>query len=282
MRKLSLDISSLEEDAIVHWISCGQGKLPIRQWQNPGAEKIVLLHGGSGSWLHWVKNIRVLQKHFDVYAIDLPGLGDAAMCDVDSDALSAAAQTALAFESLFDEPFHIVAFSWGCTITALIMARLEHRLKSVMLTGPAAVGDLPRRAQMKLLVKRTALMSRKEVLAAHRENLAILMIHNPDVIDDLAVQIQKINTSKARFSSPQYARTTLLIEGVRNTTTPLFVIYGDHDAPAYPELDARRIIFAEARADVKFELVADAGHWLQYEKPETFNEYCIEWLLQHS
>ena len=108
------------------------------------------------------------------------------------------------------------------------------------------------------------------------------MIHNPDVIDDLAVQIQEINTSKARFSSPQYARTTLLIEGVRNTTTSLFVIYGDHDAPAYPELDARRIIFAEARADVKFELVADAGHWLQYEKPETFNEYCIEWLLQHS
>ena len=128
-------IASLEEDAIVHWISCVQGKLPIRQWQNTGADKIVLLHGGSGSWLHWVKNIRALQKHFDVYAIDLPGLGDAAMCDIDSDATSAAAQTAQAVESLFDGPFHIVAFSWGCTVTALIMARLEGRLKSVMLTA---------------------------------------------------------------------------------------------------------------------------------------------------
>lgn len=73
-----------------------------------------------------------------------------------------------------------------------------------------------------------------------------------------------------------------MIDGVRGTTTPLFVIYGDHDAPAYPDLEARRNIFQYARPGVRFELVADVGHWLQYEMPELFNERCIEWVNSQS
>jgi len=151
-------------------------------------------------------------------------------------------------------------------------------LKSVMLTGPAAVGDLPRRLTMKPLIKRVSGMSRDEVLAVQKENLARLMIYQRSRIDDTAVAIQQSNTSRARFRSPPYARGTLVIDGVRGTKTPLFVIYGDHDAPAYPDLEARREVFQSARPDVRFELVADAGHWLQYEMPDVFNQKCIEWL----
>jgi pimeloyl-ACP methyl ester carboxylesterase len=282
MENLPNNILALEKEAVVHWYPCGEGRMPIRQWQHAGAEKVVLLHGGSGSWLHWVRNITALREHFDVYAIDLPGLGDAAMCEVESDAVSAARATESALEQLFDAAFHIVSFSWGCTITAMIMRDIAPRLKSVMLTGPAAVGDLPRRVTMKPLIKRTPEMEREEVLAAQKENLARLMIHQRSRIDDTAVTIQDINTSRARFSSPQYARSTLVIDGVRETTTPLFVIYGDHDAAAYPELEARRDIFLDARPDARFELVDDAGHWLQYEMPELFNQRCIEWVKSQS
>ena len=275
---LTEHIAALEKEAIIHWYACGEGRMPIRQWKNAGAEKVVLLHGGSGSWLHWVRNISALRVHFDVYAIDLPGLGDAAMCEFESDAVSAAQATQSALQQLFDSAFHVVAFSWGCTITAMIMKNMEPQLKSVMLTGPAAVGNLPRRVTMKPLIKRAPKMGRAEVLAAQKENLARLMIHQRARIDETAVTIQDINTSKARFRSPPYARGTLVIDGVRGSTTPLFVIYGDHDAPAYPDLEARRKIFQEARPDVRFELVTDAGHWLQYEAPGLFNERCIEWI----
>jgi hypothetical protein len=56
---------------------------------------------------------------------------------------------------------------------------------------------------MKPLIKRTKDMSREHVLAAQRENLARLMICNREEIDDLAILAQDINTSKARFRSPQ-------------------------------------------------------------------------------
>jgi pimeloyl-ACP methyl ester carboxylesterase len=275
-------LQSLDDSSRVLTFPCAQGSLYIRRWAKESAERVVLLHGGSGSWRHWVKNIPVLAEHYDVYAVDLPGLGDSAMCEIESDAASAADVTANALESMLEDSFHIVAFSWGCTVTAMIMNRLAERLQSVMLTGPAAVGDLPRRMQMKPLIRRTQEMSRKEILAAQRENLARLMIHNRDLIDDLAVEIQEVNTSKARFSSPQYARSTLLIDNVRGTSTPLYVIYGEYDAPAYPDLEARQRVFREARPDADFELVGGAGHWLQYEQPDLFNSRCLRWLARHS
>ncbi len=282
--ELLKQIETLELSSTVFWFPCGDGYMPLRQWtavNNTVADTVVLLHGGSGSWLHWFRNISALRQYFNIVALDLPGLGDAAMCPQASDAQSAAAVTADALLSSISGEFHIVAFSWGCTVTAIMMATIESRLKSIMLTGPAAVGDLPRRVQMKPLIKRTPGMSRQEVLAIQHENLARLMIHDPERIDDLAVLIQDMNTSRARFSSPKYARQTLVIDGLADTSTPLYVIYGEYDAPAYPELEARRAVFKSIRPDTVFELVENAGHWLQYECPDLFNEHCIQWLLRN-
>ncbi len=232
---LKKQLAVLEQKAKRFEFPCGDGILPIRHWSNADAEveSVVLLHGGSGSWMHWYRNIEVLQREFQVYAIDLPGLGDAGMLETSS-AVESAEVTATALDELMTRPYHIVAFSWGCTVTAMNMRRLSGQLKSVMLTGPAAVGDLPRRQTMKPLIKRTPDMSVEEIAATHKENLARLMIYGREEIDEMAVLIQTINLEKARFSSPQYARSTLILEGLQGTTTPLYVIYGDHDAPAEP------------------------------------------------
>ncbi|HIE83715.1 MAG TPA: alpha/beta hydrolase [Dehalococcoidia bacterium] len=135
---------------------------------------------------------------------------------------------------------------------------------------------------MKPLIKRTKDMSREQVLAAQRENLARLMIYNREEIDDLAIFAQDINTSKARFRSPQYGRSTLVMDGVRGNQVPRYVIYGGYDAPAYPELDARRDVFEDIRSDMKFELIPSAGHWLQYEAADLFNSACIEWTTRNA
>ena len=37
---------------------------------------LVLLHGGSGGWNHWIRNIEVLARHYQVVIPDLPGLGE--------------------------------------------------------------------------------------------------------------------------------------------------------------------------------------------------------------
>lgn len=46
-------------------------------WRGFGAGRpVVLLHGGHGNWLHWVRNIEALAAHHAVWVPDLPGYGD--------------------------------------------------------------------------------------------------------------------------------------------------------------------------------------------------------------
>ena len=39
---------------------------------------LVLLHGGYGSWMHWIRNVLALARQFTIVAPDLPGLGESA------------------------------------------------------------------------------------------------------------------------------------------------------------------------------------------------------------
>ena len=49
-------------------------------WRVWGAgEPLLLFHGGSGSWTHWIRNIPELSKHYELWVADIPGLGDLAM-----------------------------------------------------------------------------------------------------------------------------------------------------------------------------------------------------------
>ena len=38
--------------------------------------ELIMFHGGTGSWTHWIRNIPALRDHFTVHAYDLPGNGD--------------------------------------------------------------------------------------------------------------------------------------------------------------------------------------------------------------
>ena len=56
---------------------CGDGSMVWRVWGK--GEPLVLFHGGSGSWTHWIRNISELSKHYELWLADIPGLGDSAM-----------------------------------------------------------------------------------------------------------------------------------------------------------------------------------------------------------
>jgi len=274
----------LERAAEKLMVPCHDGDMFYRRWRGPvDAETVLLVHGGSGSWLHWVRNIAFLQQYCHVVAVDLPGLGDSAALATGytaADAVDLFVRGTL--DVLAGERFHIVAFSWGCAVASQAAIHLENQLRSLLLTGPASLGDIPRRGTMKPLLRRTPDMSDVEIQAANRENLARLMFYDRTRIDDLAVFIQTVNTQKARFNSPQFARSKLVLEGVTRTKVPLKVVYGQFDAPGLPDIAAKKRLFETVRDQVEFDIVEDAGHWLQYEQAELFNEMTLQWLEQNS
>src|SRR5258708_25507595 len=53
------------------------GRMMWHVWGEGSGKPILLLfHGGSGSWIHWIRNVQPPAQHFTLYPADLPGLGD--------------------------------------------------------------------------------------------------------------------------------------------------------------------------------------------------------------
>ena len=276
-------IAAVSEGCEVQHIVCGDGRMPWRRWRGDGAgAPIVLLHGGSGSWTHWLRNVVPFTAAGDVYGVDLPGLGESGMLPKPYSAEDAAACVIRGLTDLLGRgPVHLVAFSWGCTPAALAAADPGTETASLTLVGPASVGNLPRRTQMEPLIRRTPEMTEAEVWAANEENLARLMFHDRARIDPPAIYAQVDNQQRARFNSRQFALSDLVLVGLKQSTCPALVLYGEFDAPAWPEIEARCVAIAEARADALFEVVPNGGHWLQYECSEVFNSRCLAWFAQN-
>ena len=51
--------------------SCGAGSIVWRKWGS--GPPVIMCHGGSGSWTHWIKTIPVQSRTHTLWLPDLPG-----------------------------------------------------------------------------------------------------------------------------------------------------------------------------------------------------------------
>ncbi len=243
--------------------------MPWRIWGSTGPA-VALLHGGSGSWLHWVRNVAPLSAHCRVIVPDLPGLGDAADPAAPGDVGDVVAPVAAGVRELLgDEPFTLAAFSWGATVAGGVAAS-GAAVRNMLLAGPAALGKVPR-GDISGLVRRTPDMTPAEVIEAQRTNLNRLMIHHAANIDALALECQVRNTARARFNSPRFAGSSILLDWLAGLTIPLTIVYGREDSTARPDFAGREAYLRRVRPDLEFDTIAGAGHWVQYEAADAFN-----------
>ena len=119
---------------------CGDGAMVWRRWGS--GPPLVLLHGGYGSWTHWVRNVLPLSRRFTVIAPDLPGLGESA---TPPEPWSAEGLAAIVVEGLGEvlpagERPHLAGFSFGGVIGGNVAAQLGDRLKGFTVVGSNGLG----------------------------------------------------------------------------------------------------------------------------------------------
>src|SRR4051812_13548319 len=105
-------------------------------WRRWGAgPALALVHGASGSWTHWVRNIPALAERFTVLAPDLPGFGDSDDLPEPHTAERLADAVTAGLERLVPAPAEIrlAAFSFGTIVTGLVAGRLGERVAAVVL-----------------------------------------------------------------------------------------------------------------------------------------------------
>src|SRR4026207_837407 len=81
--------------------------------ENAGKPILLLFHGGSGSWIHWIRNVQPLSRHFPLHPADMPGVGDSDPPDDVRDVWSVTRCVETAMKELLpaDKSFAITGFS---------------------------------------------------------------------------------------------------------------------------------------------------------------------------
>ena len=253
---------------------CGAGELVWHAWGEPraGVPPLVLFHGGSGSWTHWVKNILPLvDAGRSVWAVDLPGFGDSGPPTGGSDADAMVAPLAASLRQLMgDEPVDLVGFSFGGMTAGLLLAAHRQLARRLVLVGAPAMGVVPGR-QFELKAWRH-LKTPQEQADIHRHNLGVLMLHDHDLIDGLALEVHIANVQRDRLPRRRLAHTDILARSLPQVPCPVHTIYGAHDAIYRQYIHQLEDAFAAAAPAFRgMQLIEGAGHWVQFEAPEAFD-----------
>jgi 2-hydroxy-6-oxonona-2,4-dienedioate hydrolase len=257
---------------------CGDGHLVWQIWGD--GRPTLLLHGGSGSWNHWVRNIEaLLEQGRQVVAPDLPGFGDSA---APPDLRDADGQVPLlepgAVQRFGDTAFDVVGFSVGALTAALWAQAHPARVARLVLVGAPALSD-ERLAPLPLrLWERTPPGPARD--AIHRHNLRTLMLAHDAAIDDLAVALHAANLVRDRLRRRRLMLTDLLARTLPELSCPVAGLWGAEDALYRDRHAVIERALATARDCRSLTFIPNAGHWVQYEAPEAFNRALHEALRQ--
>ena len=166
-----------------------------------------------------------------------------------------------------NERYGIVGFSFGGMIASIVAALHGERVRSLTVNGPGGLGGRARTLEL-VSVRNKQGAARIE---GHRTNLARLMIRDPAKIDGLALALQEWHSVRNRLRTPLLSRSMATAEAFARVRAPVGAIYGEFDAPAYPEIRKREALLRAIRPDLDFRVIPGAGHWTSYEAPDAFN-----------
>lgn len=257
-------LASLESEAVLKRTIFAGGEMVWRCW-GQGAP-LILVHGGGGSWGHWVRNITPLSRNRQVWCPDLPAFGDS---DMPAGGLAAIVDAAVAgLNVLFPgaRSLDLVGFSFGGVLATLAAAQ-HGGVGRLVLVGSTGLGLRLPDVTMRSWLRETGAKERAE---AHRRNLFTLMLAHP-VDDPLAEYVHAISVERGRFDGRRFGRSAVVLETLPRLQCRVFGIWGELDITTPDGAGSAEAALRGAASLAGFVEISNAGHWVQYEKAERFN-----------
>ncbi len=241
-------------------------------WGETQRPAVVLLHGGSGSWTHWVRNISPLvAAGWRVLVPDLPGFGDSDLPPGCTDVPHLPVHLHAGLQQLSPQgPVQIVGFSFGGMTGALWLAEYPDDARALVLVGAPGLGlTVPERIPLKGWRHLPTAEQQNEV---HRHNLLALMFEHPHSLDDLALALHAANVARDRMPRRRLSSTPIVAEALPRVQARVSAIYGEHDALYRQRLpEVREALPRWVSYWGQWYTVPGAGHWVMYEAADAFN-----------
>jgi pimeloyl-ACP methyl ester carboxylesterase len=226
----------------------------------------VLLHGGSGSWTHWLRNVEHFAQHREVWALDIPGFGDSSLPSGVSDADGLVPYIA----DILKQTFHgsavdVIGFSFGGMTAGLVAAEHPALIRQLILVGAPGLGLFGKELPMRGM---TPSMDKEAQRQVHRHNLNTMMFAHPESVTEDVIDLQEANVSRDRLRRRRIARTNVLAQAQTRWASPVHGVWAEFDALYKDSLQGIPHVLTSMAS---FNVVPNAGHWVMFENPVAFH-----------
>ncbi|AQR60346.1 hypothetical protein BZG35_00750 [Brevundimonas sp. LM2] len=237
-----------------------------------GPETLVFVHGLMLASESWAGQVAAFSDRYRIVTFDLCGQGRSAHVRAGLDLDNLAADVAELIQSLDAGACHLVGFSMGAFIALRVAARRPDLLRSLVLIGPSAEAEAPRKMPAyRVLIAGVTLFGPRPFV---RPLLNILF--GPSFLKDPARAgerrhwkryLERLPRSLAHAARASAHRRSIIHE-LSAITAPVLVVSGTEDRPV-PPATARAV--ADAIQGARFLPVPDTGHAVMLERPALFN-----------
>lgn len=238
----------------------------------------VLLHGGSGSWTHWLRCMdALLAQGRQLWVPDLPGFGDSDAVPGGQDADTLVEPLRQGLRQLLADGHEpgvplcdLVGFSFGAMTAGMLAAADATLARRLVLAGAPGMGVGKGLAVRLKGWRHLATAEAQET--AHRYNLQALMLHDAGLIDEDTLALHVLNVERDRLPRRRLSHTDVLARALQAVDRPVWAIYGEHDAlyPGPMMQELAQAFASHARDFRGMALVPGAGHWVMHERPQAF------------
>ena len=278
---LPADLASALADGQRIVTTCDGVSLVWHSWGALDRPTVVLLHGGSGSWTHWLRCIAPLRDAgWRLLAPDLPGFGDSDLPPGCTDVPQLPAHLHAGLQQLAPQsPVQIAGFSFGGMTAALWLAEFPDDAQALVLVGAPGMGlSSAQRTPLKGWRHLATPEAQDEV---HRYNLMALMLQHPESLDKLALDVHRANVQRDRMPRRRLSSTPIVAEALPRVRARVSAIYGEHDALYTGRLPELREALTRLSPNWgAWHTVHGAGHWVVYEAAEAFNAALLQVLSE--
>ncbi len=253
-----------------HYVEAGAG------------EPVVFLHGLPESWFSWHYQIEDVSEEYRVIAVDLKGYGQSDKQDGDYTSRGVANELIALFDIIGLEDFSLVTHDWGTVIGDHIASTIPDRIvKYVRMQAPVLKIDPTKHPQFELFRNQdlaTSIMSQARIFITQVYESRTVQKISPDDMEGIISEFSRPGVAEA---VPRYFRDFVLesedvrLERFVKMTFPVLVLQGEKD-PAQPlwYFEGIESVFP----DVKLQIVEDAGHFTELEKPEEVSKDILDFL----
>jgi pimeloyl-ACP methyl ester carboxylesterase len=205
--------------------------------------------------------------------LDTPGQGDSDLPPNAEDADDLAQPLAQGLEVLFQQQaIDLVGFSFGGLMAGYLAAQQPARIKRMVLVGVPGFGLFN---GIKTMRGFKAGMATQERMEIHRNNLLAIMLHDEIHISPELLLMQEHNVLRDRLRKRRIARSDAMLALQKKWTCEVHGIWGERDALYQGTLHLIQGLLSAC--DLRgLHVLPDAGHWVQYEQPDAFNDLLLK------